>query len=398
MKFISSRGEAMPSSPIRKLVPFADSAIAAGKKVYHLNIGQPDIKTPDSFLNPIHEMEMPVIAYGPSAGLMSLRKAFAAYYHQHAIEVDPENILITTGGSEAIITTLMTISDPGDEIIIPEPYYTNYNGFAMEAGVTIVPITSHIEDGFQLPPIESIREKITSRTRAIMICNPNNPTGYVYSRDELSALKDMVLEHDLFLLSDEVYREFVYDGGSAVSAMDFPEIADRVVMMDSISKRYSACGARIGMIVSKNISVIDAALKFGMARLCPPTIEQIGAEAAVDTPKAYFDEVLSEYTERRDTMVRLLRAMPGVTCPNPRGAFYIVVGLPVKNADDFAKWLLTDFDLNNETVMVAPANGFYATKGLGQNEVRIAYVLNTDDIKKSMAILAEALKVYPGKI
>lgn len=397
MKFISSRGTAMPSSPIRKLVPFADAAIAAGKKVYHLNIGQPDIKTPDTFLNPIRQMEMPVVAYGPSAGLMSLRKAFAAYYQKNHIDVEADDILITTGGSEAIITTLMTISDPGDEIIIPEPFYTNYNGFAQEAGVSVIPITSSIENGFQLPPIESIRKKITPRTRAIMICNPNNPTGYVYSHEELSALKDIVLEHDLFLLSDEVYREFVYDGGKAVSAMDFPEISDRVIMLDSISKRYSACGARIGMIVSKNKDVIDAALKFGMARLCPPTIEQIGAEAAVATPQSYFDDVLREYTERRDVMVKLLRDMPGVTCPNPKGAFYIVVGLPVKDADDFAKWLLTDFDVDNETVMVAPANGFYSTPGLGQNEVRIAYVLNTMAIKKAMAILAAALKVYPGR-
>jgi len=398
MKFISSRGVAMPSSPIRKLVPFAESAIAAGKKVYHLNIGQPDIKTPDSFLNPIRSLNMPVVAYGPSAGLWSLRRAFASYYRQNKIFVDAEEILITTGGSEAIITTLMTICDPSDEIIIPEPFYTNYNGFALEAGIQIVPITSHIEDGFQLPPIDSIRKKITARTRAIMICNPNNPTGYVYSRAELSALKDIVLEHDLFLLSDEVYREFVYDGDTAVSSMDFPEISDRVIMLDSISKRYSACGARIGMIVSKNKEIIEAALKFGMARLCPPTIEQIGAEAAVETPKSYFDEVLAEYTARRDTMVKLLRAIPGVTCPNPKGAFYIVVGLPVKDADAFAKWLLTDFDQDNETVMVAPANGFYSTEGLGQNEVRIAYVLNTEDIKKAMQILAEALKVYPGRI
>ncbi len=397
MKFISTRGDSMPSSPIRKLVPFAERAIASGKKVYHLNIGQPDIKTPESFLNPIRSLDMPVVAYGPSAGFWSLRHAFASYYQTHKIDVSADQILITTGGSEAIITTLMAITDPGDEIIIPEPFYTNYNGFAREAGVSIIPITSRIEDGFQLPPIETIREKITPRTRAIMICNPNNPTGYVYSRSELEALKDIVMEHDLFLLSDEVYREFVYDGGSAVSAMDFPEIHDRVIMLDSISKRYSACGARIGMIVSRNKEVIDACLKFGMARLCPPSIEQVGAEAAVATPKSYFDEILSEYTARRDVMVKLLRAIPGVECPNPKGAFYIVVGLPVKNADAFAKWLLTDFDFNKETVMVAPANGFYSTPGLGQNQVRIAYVLNTHDIEKAMHILALALKAYPGR-
>ncbi|RMH63648.1 MAG: pyridoxal phosphate-dependent aminotransferase [Calditrichaeota bacterium] len=397
MKTLSQRAMTMPSSPIRKLVPFADLARAAGKKVYHLNIGQPDIHTPDTFFQPIKNMDMPVVEYGPSAGLMSLREKFAAYYRKNRIDVTAEDILITTGGSEAIIFTLMVLMDAGDEVIIPEPFYTNYNGFAVQAGVKVVPIASRIEDGFQLPPIASIREKITPHTRAIMICNPNNPTGYVYSRAEMEALRDICLEKDLFLLTDEVYREFVYDGAEHVSAMHFPEIADRVVMIDSVSKRYSACGARIGMIVSKNRAFMDAALKFGMARLCPPTIEQIASEAAVDTPDSYFEEVNREYKLRRDTMVSLLRAMPGVVCPNPRGAFYLVVGLPVKDAGHFAQWLLTDFDVDGETVMVAPADGFYATPGLGQNEVRIAYVLNTEDIRKAMHIIAEALKVYPGR-
>ncbi len=397
MKILSQRGQRMPSSPIRRLVPFADQAKAAKKHVYHLNIGQPDIKTPDTFMNPIKHLDMPVLEYGPSAGLTSLRKKFAEYYHRFDIDVTYEDILVTTGGSEAIIFALMTICDVGDEIIIPEPFYTNYNGFAVEAGVHIVPITSYIEDGFQLPPIESVKEKITDKTRAIMICNPNNPTGYVYSRKELEALRDIALEHNLFILSDEVYREFVYDGATHTSVMHLKGIEDRTIMLDSVSKRYSACGARIGMIVSKNRDVISAALKFGMARLCPPTIEQIGTEAGIDTPQSYFDRVIEEYTERRDIMVRLLGEMPGVTVPNPKGAFYLVVKLPVDDADHFARWLLTDFDINGETVMVAPANGFYSTPGLGQDEVRIAYVLNGEDIKKAMQVLSEGLKAYPGR-
>ena len=397
MKTLSARAQEMPSSPIRKLVPYADRAKAAGKHVYHLNIGQPDIRTPETFFNPIKNMDMPVVEYGPSAGLLSLREKFAAYYRANNIDVSAQNILITTGGSEAIIFTLMVLMDPGDEVIIPEPFYTNYNGFAVEAGVKVVPIPSSIDTGFQLPPIGSIREKITPRTRAIMICNPNNPTGYVYSRQEMEVLRDICLEKDLFLLTDEVYREFVYDGAEHISAMHFPEIADRVVMLDSVSKRYSACGARIGMIVSKNEAFIGAALKFGMARLCPPTIEQIASEAAVDTPQSYFDEVNAEYKKRRDLMVRLLRDIPGVVCPNPRGAFYLVVGLPVEDAGHFAQWLLTDFDVDGETVMVAPADGFYATPGLGKNEVRIAYVLKEQDIARAMHIVAEGLKAYPHK-
>ena len=397
MKILSNRGHEMPSSPIRRLVPFADKAVEQGKHVYYLNIGQPDIKTPDSFLNPIKNLDMPVIAYGPSAGLTSLRKKLVEYYERFDIDVDYEDILVTTGGSEAIIFTLMAICDPGDEVIIPEPFYTNYNGFAVEAGVTVVPITSNIEDDFQLPPIKSIAEKITPRTRAIMICNPNNPTGYVYSADELEALRQLALKHDLFILSDEVYREFLYDGKTHTSVMHLEGIDDRTIMLDSVSKRYSACGARIGMIVTKNKDIISTALKFGMARLCPPTIEQVGTEAGIDTPQEYFDEVIKEYKERRDVMVSALQAMPGVVAPNPTGAFYLVAKLPVDDADKFASWLLTDFNVNNETVMVAPANGFYSTKGLGHDEVRIAYVLNANDIRKAMHILAEALKVYPGK-
>ena len=397
MKILSNRGQTMPPSPIRKLVPFSDQAKERGIHVYHLNIGQPDIKTPDTFMNPIKNLDMPVLAYGPSAGLTSLRKKLAEYYHRFNIDISYENILVTTGGSEAIIFAMMAICDPGDEIIIPEPFYTNYNGFAMEAGVKIAPITSKIENDFQLPPIESIAEKITDRTRGIMICNPNNPTGYVYSEEELQALKEIVKKHDIFLLSDEVYREFVYDGGKSMSIMQLEGIDDRMIMLDSVSKRYSACGARIGMIVSRNQQVIDACLRFGMARLCPPTIEQIGTEAGIDTPQEYFDEVIAEYTERRNVMVEMLRQMPGVVAPMPKGAFYLVVKLPVDDADKFAQWLLTDFNVNNETVMIAPANGFYSTPGLGKDEVRIAYVLNVQDIKRAMNILAEALQKYPGR-
>jgi aspartate aminotransferase len=396
MKFLSNRGQKMPSSPIRRLVPFADQAKEAGKHVYHLNIGQPDIKTPDSFLDPIKNLDMPVVAYGPSAGFTSLRKKLAQYYKGFNIDVDYSDILVTTGGSEAIIFTLMAICDEGDEVIIPEPFYTNYNGFAVEAGVKVVPITSEIEKDFELPPIDSIAEKITNKTRAIIICNPNNPTGYVYSKEELESLRKIVLKHDLFLLADEVYREFTYDGLTHTSVMHLKGIDDRTVMLDSVSKRYSACGARIGMIVSKNKQVIEAALKFGMARLCPPSIEQVGVESGVDTPKEYFEEVNREYTDRRNVMVKLLREIPGVVAPNPKGAFYLVVRLPVDDANKFAQWLLTDFDVDNETVMIAPADGFYSTPGLGKDEVRIAYVLNVEDIKKAMHILDEGLKVYPG--
>lgn len=396
MNVLSKRGERMPSSPIRRLVPYADKAREAGKHVYQLNIGQPDIKTPESFLAPIRNLDLDVVAYGPSAGITSFRKKLAGYYHRFDIDVSYEDILVTTGGSEAIIFVMMAICDPGDEIIIPEPFYTNYNGFAVEAGVKIVPITSTVESDFQLPPISSIAEKITEKTRAILICNPNNPTGYVYSREELLALRDIVIKHDLFLLADEVYREFVYDGKSHMSIMHLEGLEERTIMMDSVSKRYSACGARIGMIVSKNREVIDACLKFGMARLCPPTIEQIGTEAGIDTPPEYFDQVIGEYTERRNVMVAALRQMPGVVAPNPKGAFYLVVKLPVDDADRFAQWLLTDFHIDNETVMVAPANGFYSTPGLGRDEVRIAYVLNVNHIRKAMRILESGLQNYPG--
>ncbi len=387
----------MPPSPIRKLVPFADEAKAKGRHVYHLNIGQPDIKTPDEYFNAITNHGRSVLEYGPSAGFTSYRQKLVEYYKKYNIDVTADDILVTTGGSEAIIFAMMVITDPGDEIIVPEPFYTNYNGFATESAANIVPITSHIQDDFQLPPIDSIKGKITNRTRAIMICNPNNPTGYVYSREELEALKKIAIENDLFLLADEVYREFCYDGLKHTSLFHLDDIDDRAIVLDSVSKRYSACGARIGTIVCKNKEIIDSSLKLGMARLCPPTLEQLGAEACIDMGPEYFKEVLDEYTVRRNVMYKALNEIPGVVAPNPKGAFYLIAKLPVDNADKFSEWLLTDFHVENETTMIAPANGFYSTPGSGLDEVRIAYVLNVEDIKKAMNVLAEALKVYPGK-
>jgi aspartate aminotransferase len=396
MPELSNRGKSMPSSAIRKLVPLADKAKERGRHVYHLNIGQPDIHTPYTYWNAIKNHGRKILEYGPSGGLTSYRKKLIEYYNRYDIFLELDDIIVTTAGSEAIIFTMMAITDPGDEIIVPEPFYTNYNGFAIESAAKIVTITSKIEEDFQLPPIDSIREKITNRTKAILICNPNNPTGYVYSKQELEALRNIVIEHDLYLMADEVYREFCYDGLKHESAMHLKGIEDRTILLDSISKRYSACGARIGCIVSKNHQITNTALRFGMARLCPPTLEQLGAEAGIDTPDDYFDEVLQEYTERRNVMVSLLRDIPGVIAPNPKGAFYLIARIPVDDADKFAQWLLTDFHVDNETTMIAPANGFYSKPEMGKDEVRIAYVLNVEDIKKAMNILAEGLKVYPG--
>jgi aspartate aminotransferase len=397
MPELSGRGKSMPSSAIRKLVPLADKAKEIGRHVYHLNIGQPDIHTPDTYWNAIKNHGRKVLEYGPSGGLTSYRKKLIEYYNRYDIFLELDDIIVTTAGSEAIIFAMMAITDPGDEIIVPEPFYTNYNGFAIESAAKIVTITSKIENDFQLPPIDSIREKITKRTKAILICNPNNPTGYVYSREELEGLRDIVVEYDLFLMADEVYREFCYDGLKHFSAMHLKGIEDRTILLDSISKRYSACGARIGCVVSKNHQITNTALKFGMARLCPPTLEQLGAEASIDTPDAYFEEVLAEYTERRNVMVSALNNIPGVRAPNPKGAFYLVARLPVDDADKFAQWLLTDFHIDGETTMIAPANGFYSNPEMGRDEVRIAYVLNVEDLKKAMHILAEGLRVYPGK-
>jgi len=398
MPSISDKGKAMPASPIRKLVPFSETAKRKGRKVYHLNIGQPDIPTPEVALNAIRNINLKVIEYSHSAGNESYRRKLAAYYQKIGIKIDHTEILITTGGSEAILFALMSCVNPGDEVITPEPFYANYNGFATTAGIKIIPVTSHIKEDFALPPINEIEKKITSKTKGIIICNPNNPTGYLYSKEEFLHLKEIVRKHDLFFFSDEAYREFCYDGAEHFSAMNLKGIEDNVIMLDSVSKRYSECGIRIGALITKNREVLSAALKFGQARLSPPGLGQIAAEASIDTPDNYFKEVNSEYTARRNYMVEALNKIPGVYCPKPKGAFYTIVKLPVDDADKFAQWLLEDFEYKNQTVMVAPASGFYSTPGSGKNEVRIAYVLKIDDLKNAMIVLEEALKVYPGRV
>lgn len=388
----------MPASPIRKLVPYSEAAKKKGRKVYHLNIGQPDIPTPEVALNAVRNLKEKVIAYSHSAGNESYRKKLAGYYKSVGINIEYTDLLITTGGSEAVLFAFMTCLNPGEEVIAPEPFYANYNGFATTAGVNIVPVTSYIKNDFALPPIEEIENKITDKTRAILICNPNNPTGYLYSKEELLQLRDIVKKHDLYLLSDEVYREFCYDGEEHFSAMFLEGIEDNVIMMDSVSKRYSECGVRIGALVTRNKEVINTALKFAQARLSPPGLGQIVGEASIDTPPEYFKEVYNEYIGRRDFLVEELNKMPGVYCPKPKGAFYTVVKLPVDDSDKFAQWILEDFEYNNQTVMMAPASGFYSTKGNGKNEVRIAYVLNKTDLASAMETLAAALKAYPGKV
>lgn len=397
MLAISKKGANMPESPIRKLVPYAEAAKKRGTKVYHLNIGQPDIKTPEVALQAIQNFTEKTIAYSHSAGNESYRKKLATYYNNLNIPVTTDDILITTGGSEAILFALNTCCDEGDEIIIPEPFYANYNGFATAAGVKVIPITSSIENDFALPPIAEFEKLISKRTRAIVICNPNNPTGYLYSKEELEKLRDLVLKHNLYLFSDEVYREFCYGNNQHFSAMQLEGLEENVILFDSVSKRYSECGIRIGALVTRNKAVIATALKFAQARLCPPGLGQVAAEASLSTPQSYFDEVYQEYISRRDFMVASLNKMQGVYCPQPKGAFYTVVRLPIDDCDRFAKWLLEDFTYEKQTVMVAPASGFYATKGLGKNEVRIAYVLKKDDLEKAMKVLEEALKAYPGK-
>jgi aspartate aminotransferase len=397
MPSISEKGKAMPASPIRKLVPYAEEAKRKGIKVYHLNIGQPDIPTPDVALNAIRNIDLKVIEYSHSAGNESYRLKLAGYYRKIGINIDYNEILITTGGSEAILFALMTCLDPGDEIIIPEPFYANYNGFTTTAGVKIVPVTSYIKDDFALPPIKEIEKKITSKTKGVIICNPNNPTGYLYSKHELLHLREIVKEHDLYLFSDEAYREFCYDGAEHISAMKLEDIDNNVIMIDSVSKRYSECGVRIGALVTKNKEVISTALKFAQARLSPPGLGQIAGEASIDTPPEYFKEVNEEYTARRNYIVEALNKIPGVYCPKPKGAFYTVVKLPVDNAEKFAQWLLEDFEYKKQTVMVAPASGFYSDPSLGTDEVRIAYVLKIDDLKNAIETLSEALKVYPGR-
>ena len=398
MPTISNKAIKMPESPIRKLVPYAEKAKASGKSVFHLNIGQPDIETPQVALDAIRNMDRKVIEYSHSAGFQSYRDNLSKYYKNSGLPVESENILITTGGSEALTFGFLTTCDLHDEVIIPEPFYANYNGFAVAAGIKVVPVTATIESGFALPPVEEIEKKITSKTKAIVICNPGNPTGYLYSKQELEKLRDIVKEHDLFLFADEVYREFCYDGATPFSVMNLEGIENNVIMIDSVSKRYSMCGARIGALITKNEEVMAAALKFGQARLSPPTIDQIAAEAALNTPQSYFDNVVSEYVERRNIMVNGLNEIDGVFCPIPSGAFYCVAKFPVDNAEKFCQWLLEDFDYNGDTVMMAPASGFYSTEGLGEQEARIAYVLNQDSLKMAVKCLEEALKVYPGRI
>lgn len=387
----------MPASPIRKLSPFAEKAKSEGKKVFHLNIGQPDIETPELMLNAIKNIDFKVWAYTASEGTLSYRKKLSSYYNKLNYNVSPEDILVTNGGSEAITIAMQTCLNPGDEIIIPEPFYANYNGFACMSDLVVKPILSHIENGFALPAIGEFEKLIGPKTRAIIICNPNNPTGYLYSEPEMEALKALCLKYDLYLFSDEAYREFCYDGRSFISPMHLDGLEEHVIVMDTVSKRYSACGARLGCLITKNKAVMAAALKFAQARLSPGMIPQIAAEAAVDTPDTYFEQVNEEYTLRRDILVNRLNAMEGVFCPNPGGAFYVVARLPIDDADRFCQWMLESFTHKNQTVMMAPATGFYSTPGTGKNEVRLAYVLNKTDLNSAMDCLEEALKIYPGK-
>jgi len=398
MPTISQKGKKMPASPIRKLVPYAEEAKKRGVKVYHLNIGQPDIETPEVALNAVRNFDQKVVEYSHSAGILSYRQKLVDYYKKYNIHITADDIIIGAGASEAILFAMNSCMDPGDEIIIPEPFYANYNGFAINAGVNVVPIPSEIDSGFALPPISEFEKAITPKTKAIIICNPNNPTGYLYSEEELRVLREIVLKYDLFLFADEVYREFCYDGKKHFSVMHLDGLENNVVLIDSVSKRYSACGVRIGAMISKNKELMAIAIKFAQARLSPPTFGQVAAEAAIDTPDEYFDRVMDEYIARRNVVVEAINKMEGAFCPNPSGAFYVVAKLPIDNSDIFCQWLLEDFNFKNQTVMFAPATGFYATKDKGLNEVRISYVLNVEDLKNSMICLEEALKVYPGKI
>lgn len=397
MPRISKKGMAMPESPIRKLVPFAEAAEQEGRKVYYLNIGQPDIPTPEGALKAVKEYEIDTLAYSHSAGNESLRNGLAHYYRAHQIDITTGDLMVTTGGSEALTFAFGSIMDAGDEIIIPEPFYANYNGFAIQTGVRVVPVEASIHNGFALPPIEDFEKHITDKTKAILICNPGNPTGYLYSEEEIRKLADLVLKHDLFLIADEVYREFVYDGVKHHSIMSIPELEHNAIMIDSVSKRYSMCGARIGMLVSRNQNVMRTALKFAQARLSPPSYAQVAVEAALETPDSYFTEVNDEYVSRRDILVDGLNSIDGVFCPKPQGAFYCVAQLPVDDADRFAQWLLQSFEYNNETVMIAPASGFYAQPRLGKRQARLAYVLNKEALEKSVEIIRRALSEYPGR-
>lgn len=394
MPTISQKGISMPESPIRKLVPYAEDAKKRGINVFHLNIGQPDIKTPQIALDAVKNNTLDVIAYGRSEGSEEYRKKIASYYAKNEIEVTSDEIIVTTGGSEALLFTFGSIMDQGDEVIIPEPFYANYNGFSIASGVKIVPVISNIEDNFALPPIEDFEKLITPKTKAILICNPGNPTGYLYSKEEIQKLSEIVKKHDLYLVADEVYREFAYDGNEHYSVMQESGLDEHAIMIDSVSKRYSMCGARIGCIVSRNKDVISTTLKFAQARLSPPTYAQLASEAALDTPQSYFDDVIEEYVARRNTLIEKLQEIEGVKVAIPKGAFYCIAELPVTNSDDFAQWLLEHFSLNGSTVMVAPAGGFYSSPGLGLNQVRIAYVLKEEDLITSVEILKAALKKY----
>ncbi|HKL35421.1 MAG TPA: pyridoxal phosphate-dependent aminotransferase [Salegentibacter sp.] len=394
MPNISNKGRNMPESPIRKLVPYAEAAIKKGKIIYQLNIGQPDIETPKAALAAVKNNDIEVLSYSHSAGFESYRTKLAKYYRKNDIPVNAEDIIITTGGSEALMFAMGSITDPGDEVIIPEPFYANYNGFATASGVQIVPIKGSIEDNFSLPPISEFEKLITEKTRAILLCNPGNPTGYLYTREEIQQLADLALKHDLFIVADEVYREFAYDGVKHHSIMSIPGLEQNAIMVDSVSKRYSMCGARIGCLVTKNPEVMIAAMKFAQARLSPPTFAQIASEAALDTPDEYFEEVNKEYTERRNLLIEGLERIPGVKVAKPKGAFYCIAELPVENADKFAQWLLESFELNKETVMVAPAAGFYSTPNTGMNQVRIAYVLKKENLERAIEILKVALEEY----
>ena len=398
MPKISAKGLSMPESPIRKLVPFAENAKKRGTQVIHLNIGQPDISTPEIALNAIRNFKPNVIEYSHSAGNQSYREGLAHYYQNVGINVDHTQILVTTGGSEAISIALNTIMDKGDEIIIPEPFYANYNGFSTAADITVKPITSSIDNGFALPSISEFEKLITPNTKAILICNPGNPTGYLYTKDELNALKKIVLKYDLFLIADEVYREFTYDGKKHTSVLEINELDQNTILIDSVSKRYSMCGARVGCMVTKNKEVLETALKFAQARLSPPSLGQVAGEAALNTPKSYFTEVIDEYVNRRDLLIEGLNKIDGITCPKPSGAFYCIAQLPIDDADKFAKWLLEEFSWNNKTVMVAPAQGFYSTPKIGKQQIRIAYVLNLEELQNAINIIEEALKIYPGRL
>jgi aspartate aminotransferase len=397
MPNISKKGIDMPESPIRKLAPFADKAKASGKHIYQLNIGQPDIKTPENALNAVKNNQLDILAYSPSQGFESYREKLARYYKKHDIAVNADQLLITTGGSEALMFVMGSITDAGDEVIIAEPFYANYNGFATAMNVNVKAVTAKLSENFALPPISDFEAEITNKTKAIILCNPGNPTGYIYTREEMQAIADLAVKHDLFVVADEVYREFAYEGHLHHSILTFPELKEHAIMVDSVSKRFSMCGARIGCLVTKNDQVIKAAMKFAQARLSPPTFAQIAAEEALSVENVYFDEVISEYRSRRDTLIEELRKIDGITIAKPKGAFYCTVELPIDDAEDLAKWLLESFDIDGETLMVAPAAGFYATSGLGKSEVRLAYVLEKESLKKAVHILKEGLKAYQNR-